>query len=341
MSAGTVGKSPYDSEAVRRMIYEPDWKTLENISEQAKDMLEKRDYEDVGRLLRRYGESEDAVSRIAFHMHKADLSRTPEKAAEKGIMQLFGILSGTYLMRNGRINPEENSIPKAMAAKHTFMLDHYVREHPDCGIARPEAEEVKAAVRILDGDTMTQDKAFSELYDYLMMCQPPSPYVQLRYGMAEDYKLYQALESGMEAETLKEKYGTVPDHTVVSARLTKTAEKALESLCNRPPNPYLDQLNEELEKLGRLAVNPKSIDDFFIYNDFLVKYGIDRKSPEEVRIRQAEAAYRELDARFVKMTGRRPYADELFGRNRQKTDVAENAGDRSLRNKPKGRRMGM
>ena len=50
MSAGTVGKSPYDSEAVRRMIYEPDWKTLENISEQAKDMLEKRDYEGVGRL---------------------------------------------------------------------------------------------------------------------------------------------------------------------------------------------------------------------------------------------------------------------------------------------------
>ena len=103
----------------------------------------------------------------------------------------------------------------------------------------------------------------------------------------------------------------------------------------------MDQLNEELEKLGRLAVNPKSIDDFFIYNDFLVKYGIDRKSPEEVRIRQAEAAYRELDARFVKMTGRRPYADELFGRNRQKTDVAANAGDRSLRNRSKGRRMGM
>ena len=45
MSAGTVGKSPYDSEAVRRMIYEPDWKTLENISEQAKDMLESRDWE--------------------------------------------------------------------------------------------------------------------------------------------------------------------------------------------------------------------------------------------------------------------------------------------------------
>lgn len=341
MSADTVGKSPYSSEAVRRMIYEPDWKTLENISEQAKEMLEKRDYESVGRLLRRYGESEDAVSRIALHMHKADLSRTPEKAAEKGLMQLFDILSDTYLMRNNRNNPEEIGIPQVMAAKHTFMLDHYVREHPDCGIARPEAEEVKAAVRILDRDTMTQDKAFSELYGYLMMSQPPSPYVQLRYGMAEDYKLHQALEDDMETEILKEKYGKVPDHTVIGAHLIKTAEKALESVCNRPPNPYLDQLNEELEKLGRLAVNPKSIDDFFIYNDFLVKYGIDRKSPEDVRARQAETAYRELDARFVKMTGRKPYADELFGRNRQKPDTAENLDDRSLRNKPKGRRMGM
>lgn len=341
MSTNTVGKSPYSSEAVRRMIYEPDWKTLENISEQAKGMLEKQDYEGVARLLRRYGESEDAVSRIALHMHKADLSRTPEKAAERGIIQLFDTLSDTYLMRNNRSNPEETGIPQVMAAKHTFMLDHYVREHPDCGIARPKAGEVQAAVSILDRDTTTRDKAFSELYDYLMMGQPPSPYVQLRYGMAEDHKLHQALEDDMETEILKEKYGTVPDHTVISARLTKTAEKALESVCNRPPNPYLDQLNEELEKLGRLAVNPKSIDDFFIYNDFLVKYGIDRKSPEEVRVRQAETAYRELDARFVKMTGRRPYADEFFGRNRQKTDISENAGDRNLRNKPKGRRMGL
>lgn len=341
MSADTAGKSPYGSEAVRRMIYEPDWKTLENISEQAKGMLEKQDYEGVGRLLRRYGESEDVVSRIALHIYKADLSRTPEQAAQKDIVELFGRFSETYLMRRGGNDPEETGIPQVTAARHTFMLDHYVREHPDCGIARPEAQKIEAALRLLDRDGRTQDRTFSELYDYLMMCQPPSMYVQLRYGMAEDYKLHLALEDGMETEVLKERYGTVPDHTVVSARLIKTAEKALEGICDRPPNPYLDQLNEELEKLGRLAVNPKSIDDLFIYNDFLVKYGIDRKSPEEVRVRQAETAYRELDARFVKMTGRRPYADDLFWRNRQKTEVTENAGDRSLRNKPKGRRMGM
>lgn len=338
--SNAAGKSPYGSEMVRRMIYEPDWKTLEKISEQAKDMLEMHDYEGIGRLLRRYSESEDAVSRIALHMYRADLSRTPEQAAQRDIVELFGRLSDTYLIRHGGSNSEETAISQVMAAKHTYMLSHYAKEHPDSGIARPDDEEVESALRILDGDTQTREKTASELYDFLMTGDHPSMYVQLRYGMAEECKLCKAIEEG-NSEALKGKQGNMPDFTALSSHLTRTAEKAFESLCHRPPNPYLEQLNGELEKLGRLAVNPKSIDDFFICNDFLVKYGIDRKSPEDARVRQAETAYRELDARFVKMTGRRPYADELFGRNRQKAEVTENAGDRSLRNKPKGRRLGM
>lgn len=338
--SNAAGKSPYANETVRRMIYEPDRKTLEKISEQAKDMLENRDYEGVGRLLRRYSESEDAVSRIAMHMHRADLSRTPEQAAQRDIVELFGRLSDTYLMRQGGHNPEETAIPQVMAAKHTYMLSHYAKEHPDNGIVRPEVPKVEAALRILDGDTQTREKTVSELYAFLMTGDHPSMYVQLRYGMAEDCKLCKAIEKG-NPEDLKGKQGNMPDFTVLSARLTRTAEKAFESICHRPPNPYLEQLNGELEKLERLAVNPKSTDDLFIYNDFLVKYGIDRKSPEDVRVRQAESAYRELDKRFVRMTGRRPFADELFGANRLKTGVAGNDGDRALRNKPKGRRMGM
>lgn len=42
---------------------------------------------------------------------------------------------------------------------------------------------------------------------------------------------------------------------------------------------------------------------------FLVRYGIDKSGAPEECSRQAEKAYRELDARFVRMTGRRPYAD--------------------------------
>lgn len=338
--SNAIEKSPYGSELVRRMIYEPDWKTLEKISEQAKEMLENLDYEGVGRLLRRYSESEDAVSRIALHMYRADLCHTPEQAAQRDIVKLFGRLSETYLMRQSGINPEEIGIPQVIVAKHTYMLSHYAKEHPDSGIVRPNAEEVEAALRLLDGDTKTREQSVSELYDFLMMGDPPSMYVQLRYGMAEYCKLCKAIEEG-NPEALNKEYGTLPDFTVLSTRLTRTAEKAFESICHRPPNPYLDQLNGELEKLGRLAVNPKSIDDFFIYNDFLVKYGIDRKSPEDVRVRQAEAAYRELDKRFVRMTGRKPYADELFGANRQKTGVTDKESDKALRNKPKGRRLGL
>ena len=90
-------------------------------------------------------------------------------------------------------------------------------------------------------------------------------------------------------------------------------EKAFESVCRRPPDPYLDRLNGELERLGRIAARPDSVHDIIhVTPSFLAKYGIDKDSPAEVICRQAEKAYRELDVRFVKMTGRRPYADEFF-----------------------------
>ena len=63
---------------------------------------------------------------------------------------------------------------------------------------------------------------------------------------------------------------------------------------------------------------------------------------------EIKKAYRELDARFVRMTGRRPYADELFASIRRKR---ENSGIENrprqaqrtiLRNPPsKGRKMGI
>ena len=58
--------------------------------------------------------------------------------------------------------------------------------------------------------------------------------------------------------------------------------------------------------------------------DFLAKYGIDKNVSATERSCQAEKAYRELDARFVRMTGRRPYADEFFAFLRHgKEKVAE------------------
>lgn len=114
-----------------------------------------------------------------------------------------------------------------------------------------------------------------------------------------------------------------------------------------PPVQYLDKLYEELEKLGGFIVNPKNIDSPFINSGFLMKYGIDRNSPDEIRQQQAEKGYKELYARFETMIGlrssnkkddttirkecRQPaYKDKLYGKVR--IPVSPN---------PKRRKMGL
>ena len=80
----------------------------------------------------------------------------------------------------------------------------------------------------------------------------------------------------------KRQTGEVPDILEVDARLTHVVEKIFESVCPRPPAEYLDKLNGELERLGSIAVSPDSVHDpIHIRPDFLVKYGIDRSSPED------------------------------------------------------------
>ena len=109
------------------------------------------------------------------------------------------------------------------------------------------------------------------------------------------------------------------------------------------------KMNEELEKLGQIAALPDSVHDILhITPAFLVKYGIDKNASATERSCQAEKAYRALDARFVKMTGRRPYADELFASLRQRKEKTPEAKRQKqghkpiLRNSPsKGRKMGL
>ena len=128
----------------------------------------------------------------------------------------------------------------------------------------------------------------------------------------------------------KRQTGEVPDILEVDARLTHVVEKIFESVCPRPPAEYLDKLNGELERLGSIAVSPDSVHDPI----------------QDVIRKQAEKAYRELDARFVRMTGRRPYADEFFRNIRPARTVSSETTLRrkphiNVRPKPKGRRMGL
>ena len=200
----------------------------------------------------------------------------------------------------------------------------------------------------LKSDEKRRQEVISCLYWSLMQNWNIPQSMQDYFGLTEDYRLYHQLED-MDPAIYRQKRATgeIPDVLEVDARLTRAVENIFESICERPPVPYLNKLNDELEKLGQIAHFPDNVHDIIhIRPDFLAKYGIDRKASSEECSAKAEKAYRELDARFVKMTGRRPYADELFnGMKKRQSDSSEERSSRKqhIRQKPKsrGRKMGL
>ena len=161
----------------------------------------------------------------------------------------------------------------------------------------------------LESDERKRDEVVSCLYWSLMQNWNIPRSIQDYYGFTEDYRLFHRLEEMSPAEYRQKRLtGEVPDSLEVDARLTHRAEALFERLCPRPPVDYLDKLNGELERLGWIAASPDTVHDIIhISPSFLVKYGIDKNASAAERSCQAEKAYRELDARFVRMTGRRPY----------------------------------
>ena len=102
-------------------------------------------------------------------------------------------------------------------------------------------------------------------------------------------------------------------------RMVREAERILESDPEIPlRQTYIEKLDAELQTLGWLARFPERIDDSRINRQLLDKYGIEPDNPREKQFRQVEKAFRELDARLVRITGRQPYADNLFDFLRQK-----------------------
>ncbi len=200
----------------------------------------------------------------------------------------------------------------------------YLKAYPESGQERPSPEEVRSSVRILDYRRKGSDTW--ELCNLAVYLVPPSRYVALRYGLADDYDRLDKLNRSGPGSAYDDN-----GWAVLEGRLCGNAEKAAESIGDvRLPDFYLEKMDEELGKLGRIAASPDTVHDILhISPDFLVKYGIDKNAPATERSCQAEKAYRELDARFVRMTGRRPYADELFASIRHKRE------DPGIENRPR------
>ena len=96
----------------------------------------------------------------------------------------------------------------------------------------------------LESDEKRRREVASSLYRSLMQNWDIPQSIQDYYGFSEDYRLFHQLE-GMDSDVYyrKRETGEVPDILEVDARLTRAVEAVFESVCRRPPAPYLDRLN--------------------------------------------------------------------------------------------------
>ena len=311
----------------------PDWerehrRTL--IVRHAENLLRERDISNVTDLVRRHRKSDLTIAGIGLTMNTATsrFLRTPEDAAGKDMLELMEALRGTPLAK--KIGRRLADVPADTAhslhgllAMHTFLLDAYLEQHPDSGLRQPKIDEVQAAAHIVDrqfrAETFRELRHLAETSGRYM----PSCYVVRLYDWDADMERLQEMRGRLDGPACPEEPQQVQQLREwiwkAENRMVRKAERILESDPEIPlRQTYIEKLDAELQTLGWLARFPERIDDSRINRQLLDKYRIlPGISPAE-QYGQVEKAFRELDARLVRMTGRQPCADDLFESLRQK-----------------------
>ncbi len=187
------------------------------------------------------------------------------------------------------IPPWEATSVHGLFAMYTIMRDWGCTKYPMNRIERPPHSEVISAIRILDFQRKSRD--VSELCELASYSMVPSTYVKLRYGIEDKCSTYEWLESYLMD---RDDCCIEPDVRMniprIEAEMCAAAEKAVENIPGvRLPDFYLEGLDRELDKLGRIAVSPDASNDLInVQPDFLVKYGIDKTAAPEEQSRQAQ-----------------------------------------------------
>ena len=311
----------------------PEWekehrRTL--IARHAENLLRERDIRSMTDLVRRHRKSDLTIAGIGLTMNTATscFLRTPEDAAGEDVLALMEALRGTPFAK--KIGCRLADVPANTAhslhgllAMHTFLLDAYLEQHPDSGLRQPPMDELQAAAHIIDrqfrAETFRELRHLAETRGRYM----PSCYVVRLYDWDADMGRLQKMrgrldgpacaDNPQQVQQLRERIWKTEN------RMVREAERILESdpeISLR--QTYIEKLDAELQTLGWLARFPERIDDSRINRQLLDKYRIlPGISPAE-QYGQVEKAFRELDARLVRMTGRQSYADDLFESLRQK-----------------------
>lgn len=222
-----------------------------------------------------------------------------------------------------------------LLAMHTFLLDAYLEQHPDSKLRQPPMDEVQAAAHIINrqfrAETFRELRHLAETSGHYM----PSCYVVRLYDWDTDMGRLQEMRGRLDGpacpddpqqvQQLRERIWKAEN------RMVREAERILESdpeISLR--QTYIEKLDAELQTLGWLARFPEKIDSPYINLQLLDKYGIEPDISREEQSRQIEKAFRKLDERLASMTGRQPYADDLFESLRQKGPKPEKQSTEKL-----------
>ena len=311
----------------------PEWEREHRrtfIAHHAENLLRERDISNVTDLVRQHRKLDLTIAGIGLTMNTATsrFLRTPEDAAGKDMLELMDALRRTSFAK--KIGRRLADVPADTAhslhgllAMHTFLLDAYLEQHPDSKLQQPPMDEVQAAAHIVDrqfrAETFRELRHLAETRGRYM----PSCYVVRLYDWDADMGRLQKMrgrldgpacpEAPQQVQQLRERIWKTEN------RMVREAEKVLESDPEIPlRQTYIEKLDAELQTLGWFARFPEKIDSPYINLQLLDKYGIESGIPREDQSRQIEKAFRELDARLVRITGRQPYADDLFESLRQK-----------------------
>ena len=222
-----------------------------------------------------------------------------------------------------------------LLAMHTFLLDAYLEQHPDSKLRQPPMDEVQAAAHIIDrqfrAETFRELRHLAETSGRYM----PSCYVVRLYDWDTDMGRLQEMRGQLDGPACpddpQQVYQLRERIWKAENRMVREAERILESDPEIPlRQTYIEKLDAELQTLGWLARFPEKIDSPYTNRQLLDKYSIESGIPREDQSRQIEKAFRELDARLVRITGRQPYADDLFESLRQKGPKPEKQSTEKL-----------
>lgn len=321
-------------------LLKPGYPKQTEILKQTEALLGERDFPKLSELLTKYCDSEPSTRLIGNRMAEDFLICTPIDAMNRELAALMDTLRASPFIRQPE---EQRTAPEytpdridGMLAMYVFMCNAACCRFPECFPQRPDASEVRAATEVLD--TLFREKNIRELTSLALYHFLPSDYVALRHGMAEDcdtvgYLREQscALDDSWMEESPAAARKRHEHLLLLEARLERTAEKALETIMDgRLPAPCLEKLEQELQRLQCVPYIPRKEDQPESVRQLYYKYDILAAASREEQFRQVAKAFRELDARLVRMTGRQPYADDLFESLRRKGSKPEKQSSEKL-----------